>query len=291
MDAPKKFPINKESLEGFARQIVYELAGKRIPPVVVDVYSSKDGDRSNVELFHRLLVAAFEEQGQFFHAREKTIPQVRSFLETASDFYSIDLGYYSTSGGIPEHMIRSASEAIPQHTTNQNERGLEIYFNQQPRDEKRILGHISNGTVIDHIPAGKVWKLADILGINQPDYSAVVSLGDNFGSRKFGKKGVLKIEGYELSNKELNSVAFYAEGATVSTIRNGRVNGKLNLQIPSLLEGILFCPESDCLSNIDDKVSSVIKHFSENSHGYECTRCNRSFHSDELKFKGYLKFL
>ena len=50
---------------------------------------------------------------------------------------------------------------------------------------------IRNGTVIDHIPADKVFQVFKILNLN--DSKNQVYFGTNLDSQKYGKKGIIKI--------------------------------------------------------------------------------------------------
>ena len=55
---------------------------------------------------------------------------------------------------------------------------------------------IKNGTVIDHIAAGKALKVIDILTLTGNN---AVMIGMNLVSNRIGKKDIVKIENRELS--------------------------------------------------------------------------------------------
>ncbi|MBN2461393.1 MAG: aspartate carbamoyltransferase regulatory subunit, partial [Candidatus Cloacimonetes bacterium] len=76
---------------------------------------------------------------------------------------------------------------------------------------------IKNGTVIDHITAGKVLKVIEILDLAGSD---VVMIGMNLPSNKLNKKDILKIENRELSPDEVNSIALIAPKATLIIIQD-----------------------------------------------------------------------
>jgi len=59
---------------------------------------------------------------------------------------------------------------------------------------------IKNGTVIDHIAAGKILKVIDILNLTGDNS---VMIGMNLSSNKIGKKDIIKIENRELTKKLL----------------------------------------------------------------------------------------
>ena len=45
----------------------------------------------------------------------------------------------------------------------------------------KIIGYIQDGIVIDHIPRGNVWEIAEILGVNNLEIGRT-SLGDGYVS-------------------------------------------------------------------------------------------------------------
>ena len=50
---------------------------------------------------------------------------------------------------------------------------------------------LCNGTVIDHIPADKLFEVVDLLDI--PSMKSNVTIGNNLESKKLGKKGLIKV--------------------------------------------------------------------------------------------------
>jgi len=62
--------------------------------------------------------------------------------------------------------------------------------------EELVVRRISNGTVIDHIPAGRALKVLKILGITGEE-GLMVSLVMNASSKKLGRKDIVKVEGKE----------------------------------------------------------------------------------------------
>ena len=148
-------------------------------------------------------------------------------------------------------------------------------------NKKKTIGYIENGIVIDHIPSGKIWRVAEILGINNTDYGRV-SLGDGYGSKKIGKKGILKVEGIKLFKKQLNLIALVAENASVSVIEGGLVREKVNVNIPKQLEGVVLCPNINCITNDDhERVDPKIKYFGGT---FSCHYCSREFGKKEMSF-------
>jgi aspartate carbamoyltransferase regulatory subunit len=91
------------------------------------------------------------------------------------------------------------------------------------------IGKIKNGTVIDHITAGKGTKVIEALGLAGSD--KVVSMLMNVHSKKLGKKDVVKIEGVHLDPKETAAkISKIAPRATVSVVKNSKVSAKVRLE-------------------------------------------------------------
>ncbi|MEM1694815.1 MAG: aspartate carbamoyltransferase regulatory subunit, partial [Ignisphaera sp.] len=75
-----------------------------------------------------------------------------------------------------------------------------------------VVSKIKNGTVIDHIPAGRALDILSVLGINGKEgYRMAILM--NVESKKLGKKDIIKIEGRMLSVEELNIISLVAPRA------------------------------------------------------------------------------
>ncbi len=115
--------------------------------------------------------------------------------------------------------------------------------------DKRLIRAIENGIVIDHLPAGVAWKVAEILDLIEKR-EGKISLGDNHRSDKItGLKSFIKIEGRVLSQYEMDLIALVAPNATINIIRDGEVFEKKNANLPEVLRGVVKCPNFNCISN------------------------------------------
>ncbi len=142
------------------------------------------------------------------------------------------------------------------------------------------MGYIENGIVVDHIPLGKVWEIARLLGVDEPREGRV-SLGEGYESNKITKKGLIKIEGAGLSDYQLNLIALVAKNASVSFIKNGEVIKKINAEIPVKLKKIVKCPNEGCISN--DKTEKV-EPFVLYDEVFRCYYCGREFREEEVVY-------
>ena len=84
--------------------------------------------------------------------------------------------------------------------------------------EMRRVTAINNGTVIDHIPAGRSLSVLRMLGLDG-GRSSPTSLVMNVPSSKHGRKDIIKVEDRELTQEELDRLALIAPERTFAGVR------------------------------------------------------------------------
>ncbi|MHA1370187.1 MAG: aspartate carbamoyltransferase regulatory subunit, partial [Promethearchaeota archaeon] len=103
--------------------------------------------------------------------------------------------------------------------------------------EKQLrVRKITQGTVIDHIPAGKALTVFKLLGISE-SCGEIISIAMNIPSSKIGKKDIIKIENIFLSEKDFNKIALIAPKATINKIQNTKIAKKEYVAVPDRLNG------------------------------------------------------
>ncbi|MCL5261150.1 MAG: aspartate carbamoyltransferase regulatory subunit [Gammaproteobacteria bacterium] len=138
---------------------------------------------------------------------------------------------------------------------------------------------INNGTVIDHIPAGKALK---VLAVIEPKPTDVVTVGVNFGSKTAKRKDILKFEGRVLTQAEIDRIAIVAHEATVNIISNFDVIKKFTIAIPDKIENLLDCPNSGC-ATVLEKIKTKFLVESRKPVKLRCYYCERVFEEKEIK--------
>jgi aspartate carbamoyltransferase regulatory subunit len=134
---------------------------------------------------------------------------------------------------------------------------------------------IKNGTVIDHIPAGRALKVLHILGIPEREISSIVSVAMNVRSNIMGKKDIVKVEDRELEPKEVDKIALIAPRATINIIRDYEVVEKHRVKLPKEVIGILKCSNPTCISNSREPIESRFIVISDNPPRVRCYYCER----------------
>lgn len=106
---------------------------------------------------------------------------------------------------------------------------------------------IENGTVIDHIPAEAVFTVIKILNLNKCENP--ITFGTNLDSKKFGKKGIIKVSGRYFEDDEINKITLVAPTASLIEIKDFMVINKRNVEIPEVVEGYVKCFNPKCITN------------------------------------------
>jgi aspartate carbamoyltransferase regulatory subunit len=106
---------------------------------------------------------------------------------------------------------------------------------------------IENGTVIDHIPARSVFQVVKILGLEK--CSEQILFGTNLESKKYGRKGIIKVANLFFKSDEINKIALVAPSATLIVIRNYQVVEKKDVEVPDQVFRFVKCFNPNCITN------------------------------------------
>ncbi len=115
---------------------------------------------------------------------------------------------------------------------------------------------IRNGTVIDHIPDGLALEVLRIVGGSRLGRDSTVSIALHVRSAKQEWKDILKVENVEISDRAANAIALLAPTATISIIRDFTVREKHPVTLPDRIDGVLRCPNLECITNQAEPVES-----------------------------------
>ena len=143
-------------------------------------------------------------------------------------------------------------------------------------DQKLRVSKIKNGTVIDHISGGQALNVLAILGIDGTD-GEPISIVMNVPSDRFGKKDIVKVEGRELSQQEVDVLSLIAPAATINIIREYDVVEKHRVNSPDEVIGVLECPNHNCITTENEPVDS---HFDVLEDGVRCAYCETIIRED-----------
>ncbi|MCP1660055.1 aspartate carbamoyltransferase regulatory subunit [Neisseria perflava] len=139
---------------------------------------------------------------------------------------------------------------------------------------------IENGTVIDHIPAGK--GLAILRQFKLLHYGNAVTVGFNLPSKNFGSKDIIKISGVQLDENAGNRLALFAPEATVNVIEDFKVVDKRHLTLPDEISEVFRCPNSNCASHGEPVKSRFYVKTHNGQTRLKCHYCEKTFSRDSV---------
>jgi aspartate carbamoyltransferase, regulatory subunit len=145
---------------------------------------------------------------------------------------------------------------------------------------------IENGTVIDHIVPGQALNVLNILG-GSDSFTNTVSVVMNAGGSR-GDKDVVKIEGRELTEKEVNAISLLSPEATVNIIRNFEVIQKRDIKTPEFVCGIVKCINPNCITNSSEPIETK---FSVAENKKEKTLVLRCIYCESVMAKEFIKYI
>lgn len=106
---------------------------------------------------------------------------------------------------------------------------------------------LENGTVIDHIPSDKLFKVVSLLKMD--GLKNQITIGNNLSSKQMGTKGIIKVADRYYAEEEVNRIALIAPMAKINIIKNFEVIEKKILTLPDSFTGLVKCPNPKCITN------------------------------------------
>ncbi|MBQ0029050.1 MAG: aspartate carbamoyltransferase regulatory subunit [Paludibacteraceae bacterium] len=151
---------------------------------------------------------------------------------------------------------------------------------ENTEDKKEMkVAKLCNGTVIDHIPSDKLFKVIALLDLEESKNQ--ITFGYNLDSKKVGKKAIIKITDRFLKSEEVNKVALLAPNAKIVIIRNYEVAEKILLTFPDEILGDVKCLNPKCITN-NEPMKTRFRCI-DKAHGlFMCHYCERVVSTEEI---------
>lgn len=141
---------------------------------------------------------------------------------------------------------------------------------------------IKDGSVIDHIPVGKVETVVHLLRLFELDYP--ITIGHNFRSVKLGRKGIIKVEEKHFTPEEVNKLALVAPDVVINVIKDYEVVEKIKATLPDRIFDLVKCTNPKCITN-NELMKSEFKVLNKESATLQCKYCNRKMEREEIELK------
>ena len=139
---------------------------------------------------------------------------------------------------------------------------------------------LCNGTVIDHIPAEKLFAVVNLLNI--AEMSSNVTMGYNLESKKLGKKGLIKISDRFFTDDEINKISLVAPNVILNTIRDYNVIEKREVKMPDEIHNLIKCNNLNCITN-NEPMATHFYVADRNTHTLKCRYCEKEVSLDDIK--------
>lgn len=139
---------------------------------------------------------------------------------------------------------------------------------------------LCNGTVIDHIPADKLFAVVNLLGI--PEMNNNVTIGNNLESKKLGKKGLIKIADKFFTDDEINKISLVAPNVVLNTIRDYQVVEKREVNMPDEIDNLIKCNNLNCITN-NEPMATHFYVSNREAHTLKCRYCEKEVNINDVK--------
>ena len=149
-------------------------------------------------------------------------------------------------------------------------------------DDKKAMqvSALRDGTVIDHIPADKLFAVVNLLNI--PKMKHNVTIGNNLDSKKLGKKGLIKIADRFFTDDEINKISIVAPNIVLITIRDYKVVDKREVKMPNEIHNLIKCNNLNCITNNEPMATHFIVANSENN-TLKCKYCEKEVNINDVE--------
>jgi len=144
-----------------------------------------------------------------------------------------------------------------------------------------VVSAIENGTVIDHIPADKLFQVVKTL--NLTECKTQILMGNNLESKKLGKKGIIKCQDKFFEDSEIKKIALITPSATLIVIENYHVVKKIRIDIPDTIVGMVKCFNPKCITN-NEAVTPKFNVIDKVDIKLQCHYCQKITKKDTLAF-------
>jgi len=148
------------------------------------------------------------------------------------------------------------------------------------KEKTLCVSAIKEGTVIDHITAGKGLKIIRLLQLMEKEKK--ITIGLNLKSSSMGMKDLIKIENTFLTPSDTDHIAIFSPLATVNVIKNYTIANKFSVNMPKKIEKVLLCPNSQCITHAEH--TSTLFFIEENNDMIflSCHFCEKLFSQEEI---------
>ena len=141
---------------------------------------------------------------------------------------------------------------------------------------------LKNGTVIDHIPSDKLFKVVSILKLDKVKNQ--LTFGNNLESKKLGTKGIVKVSDLYFEQDVIDRIALVAPHAKLNVIKDYNVVEKKSVHLSDEITDIVCCGNPKCITN-NEPVPTKFRVIHKDPVTLKCNYCEREVQENDIKIK------
>jgi len=141
---------------------------------------------------------------------------------------------------------------------------------------------LKNGTVIDHIPSDKLFKVVSILKLDKVKNQ--LTFGNNLESKKLGTKGIVKVSDLYFEQDVIDRIALVAPHAKLNVIKDYNVVDKKSVHLSDEITDIVCCGNPNCITN-NEPVFTKFQVIQKFPVALKCNYCERVVEENDIKIK------
>ena len=141
---------------------------------------------------------------------------------------------------------------------------------------------LKNGTVIDHIPSDKLFKVVSILKLDKVQNQ--LTFGNNLESKKLGTKGIVKVSDLYFEQDVIDRIALVAPLAKLNVIKDYNVVEKKSVHLSDEITDVVCCGNPKCITN-NQPVPTKFQVIQKFPVALRCNYCERIIEENEIKIK------
>ena len=150
-------------------------------------------------------------------------------------------------------------------------------------EKKLKVAALKDGTVIDHIPSDKLFKVVSILGLQ--DCKNQITIGNNLESKSMTSNGIIKISDRIFEEAEVNKITLLAPNAKINIVKDYEVISKQRLSLPDEIKDIVQCSNPNCITNHQPVPTRFYVLKEQEEVRLKCRYCERDVKQEEVKIK------
>lgn len=131
---------------------------------------------------------------------------------------------------------------------------------------------ISEGIIIDHVPAGTALKVLNYLRIDPT--TASIALIMNAASNRYGSKDIIKIQ--NAPDIDLEVLGLIAPNATVDIVKDSQIVAKQRPRLPQKVTDVISCVNPRCVTSTEHGIVQTFHLTNPETGEYRCDYCDEA---------------